>query len=194
MIAAEAVEAARAAVPETADGYQFEVTEDLKRFIPQGDADPAVKSVRDFAKAQGWQQGRFEDVMGSFKALTEAGVLAPPLDFKAETARLGDTGPQRQSELETYTDALLARGDITEGEAAQMKSLLPVADGVTLLEKIRAMSQNTDTKIDPPAAAADPVKTAQDEAKALRRDERYGKDHDFTKAADKAFIDAYSKK
>lgn len=195
---AEAAAAARAAVPEAADGYAFNLSEKGKAVWGDVADDPAIKAIREHAHAAGKPQGYIDDVTEVMNVLAEKGLLEPPFDPAAELAKLGEGGEARRTEAELFAQAWKARGDLDDEEFGELMSLTPTAAGVRLVEKLRKSMVNAPAiKADMPAAqgAAQPGDTpAQAEARAMARDERYGKDKAFTREADRKFQEAFSSK
>lgn len=191
---AEARATARAVVPEAAAGYAINVPDNLKAIIGDAAGDPVIAAVRDHYKATGRTQGEMDDLFGTLAELQTKGFLPEPVDFAAELVKLGENGPARRQEVETFARSLKERGDIDEGEFTELMSLAPTAKGVTLIEKLRKMTgANGDIKPPTEGGAADGETEAQKEAMTMSRDPKYGRDRQFTADADKKWIEAFGK-
>lgn len=178
-------------VPEAADGYAVNLPPELAKYT--GDAsDPAMKALRDHAAAEKWPQGRFDEVMGLLKVFADKGVLTPMFDPAAERAKLGDRGEARQQEALAFATALKDRKEISDEEFGELASLAVTAPGVGLMEKLRKMMGPAGAQPIPPGPGDQSGESpAMDAAKALRADPKYGKDSRFTRAADKAWTEAF---
>lgn len=182
------------AVPAAADGYAWDLSDKGKSVWGEDvKADPAVKALSEHFQAQGWSQRRVNDVAEAMNVLADKGLIEPPFDPSAELAKLGENGAARVTEAENFVKAMQARGELTEEEFGEAMSLTPTAAGVSLLEKLRAGRKDPIvTDAGGPSAHAQPGDTpAQAEARALSRDERYGKDKAFTKEADAKWMTAF---
>lgn len=183
-------EAARALVPEAADGYKINLAPEVAKYT--GDAsDPAMKALREHAAAEKWPQGKFDDTMNLIKVFAEKGVLQEMFDPAAETLKLGDQAVPRRQEVETFFSSLKERGEISPEEYAEAMSLAPTAAGVTLIEKIRKMMGPAGALPKTPSAEGGVETTAMDAARAQRQDPRYDRDPAFKRAADQAWIKAF---
>lgn len=154
------------------------------------EGDPMVASIREQFLKAGASQGAFDDFMSMAGKLAEAGLFGSgPIDFKAETAKLGETGPARQREIEVLAQALKERGDGFDDDMyGELMSLAPTAAGVRLVEYLRKASGDG-LRIDPPSGA--PATDPKEAARAMARDARYATDPDFRKKADEAWQQAF---
>lgn len=181
-------------MPDSPDGYKINAPETLKAFTGNLDTDPAVKTLREFYKEGGRSQGEFDNLFEALGHLADKGLISKPLDFAAERAALGENAAGRQAELETWAKGLKARGQLDDQEFGEVMSLTPTAAGVRALEKLRAMSNQTAGGPVPPAGDVPAPDAAKEEARAMARDPKYGKDRNFTRAADAKWIEAYGDK
>lgn len=195
--AAAAATAARAVVPDTADGYSANIPDALKPFMPGIDAealkaDPMVATLREHFKAQGRSQGEFDNLFDSLGVLAGKGMIPKPIDFAAERTALGENGGARQAEVETFAKALKQRGDIDDAEFTELMSLAPTRAGVTLIEKLRKMS-GANGDLTPPGdkQEGEGDTPEQKEARDMAHDPKYGRDGAFTKEADKKWQAAF---
>jgi len=183
-----AEQARRDAVPEAPTGYEFKPSEKVVEILGDLGEDRAINALREVAKEKGWTQGQFEDrVTEVVNALAEKGLFEPMIDLKAETAALGTDGAQRQAALLTRFEALKARGDIDGDMQEELAMLVSTAAGTKALEFLLRGAAPVDPNVDGANVNSDP----KEEAKALRRDPRYGKDRAFTKEADAKWLAAF---
>lgn len=155
--------------------------------------DPMVSELAKFAHANGKPQGWVDDALEAASALASAGLFDAGFDAAAETAKLGDNGPARQREVETFAESLKARGEIDDEMFGDLMSLAPTAGGVRLIEYFRKQ-QGADVKpqIRPTGGNPSDKSEALEKARELRRDPRYDKDRVFRAQADRAFKEAAS--
>jgi hypothetical protein len=184
--------AARAVIPETADGYALNVPDNLKSILaPESLAkDPMVATIREHFKSTGRTQGEFDQLFDTIGVLQAKGFVPKPLDFAAERAALGENGAARQAEVETFAKAMKSRGDLDDAEFGELMSLAPTRAGVTLVEKLRKMTGNETVKL-PTDNVEDPKAAEQKAAQAMQDDPRYQTDRKFRKAADEAYMKAF---
>lgn len=186
----EAAAAARAVVPEAADGYAVNVSDAAREKLGLTDGDPMVAALSKFAHDSGKPQGWLDDVMEGAAALAEAGLFDSSFDPAAEAAALGENAEGRRREVEVFAESLKARGEIDEGEYGELMSLSPTANGVKLIEKLRQM-MGASGEIPKPGGSADAGEALKAKAAEMRADPRYDTDRQFRVQADQAFKDAY---
>lgn len=186
-------------MPTEPGGYSFNISEAAQGVLGDLAGDPAVEALRAAALAKGWSQGQFDDRIGTaIDVLAEAGLLEPGLNPTAELAKLGENGAARRQEVETFATQLKDRGEIDDGEYAELVSLAPTASGVTLMEKLRKMMTPSGASATPAGgdntpAGGEPGDTPeQAEARTMRRDPKYDSDREFRRAADQKFAAAFS--
>lgn len=182
--------AAAAAIPDTADGYAFTVSDKARGLLGDVSQDPAVAAAREFAKSKGWTQGQFDDHIGGLvNHLAEKGLFEPTFDPKAQTTALGEHGATRQRELYTFAESLKTRGEINEEQFGELISLIPTKPGTELLEFLRKQMRGggVDTGGGPAGDTAD----AKAKAQQMAADPKYHTDRAFRKEADAAWVAAY---
>lgn len=184
--------ALRTAVPEAPEGYKVNLTDEARAALGMTDNDPMVSELAKFAHANGKPQGWVDDALEAAAALASAGVFDAGFDPAAEVAKLGENGPARQREVETFAEALKMRGEITDEEFGALMSLVPEAAGTTLLEKLRKMMGANGAVPAPNGTQTDPTEAAKEEARALARDPRYETDRAFRAMADEKFKLAFA--
>lgn len=183
-------EAALDAVPESFDKYDLTLGDQAKEVLGDLSADPAVKALREAAFDQGWTVRQFNDRVGPvIDALAAKGLLVPNFNPAAELAKLGETGPARQQEVQVFADALKSRGDIDDAEYGELMSLQPTAAGVSLIEKLRKMAAGQGGG--PGGGDLPSADTLKAEAREMRRDPRYDSDQAFRREADAKFKKAW---
>lgn len=190
----EVAAAARAAVPEAADGYQVNLDDAAKASLGLTDKDPMVEALSKFAHESGKPQGWLDDVMEGAAALAKAGLFDGGFDAAAEATALGDNAAGRRREVEVFAQSLKDRGEIDDGEFGELMSLSPTANGVKLIEKMRKM-MGDQGKIPAPGGEGKPVdagEAAKEEARKMAADPRYEKDRAFKVEADKAWMKAFA--
>lgn len=183
-------------MPDTADGYAANLPDNLKAYVNAENlaADPMTKAVREHFKETGKNQGDFDNLFETLGVLEAKGFIPKPIDFAAETAKLsegGKDGKARQQEVETYANALKARGDLDDEEFGELMTLAPTAAGVRLIEKLRTMTQQNDPTKAPAGDAQGTQEAAQAKAREMARDPRYHTDRGFQKEADRLWKEAY---
>lgn len=179
-----------ARVPEKADDYAFTLSESAGKLVGDLTNDPYMKALREHAKAEGWTQGRFNDLATALEVGAKAGLLTPAIDPAAEMKALGERGAERQKELETHLQALKARNEIDEAMFEEGAFLLQTAAGTKLLEYFKARRGDG---IDPPNEAQSSQDAAAKKAAWLERrnDPKYDSDHKYRREVDAAFAEAY---
>jgi hypothetical protein len=183
--------AAAAFVPADAAGYKLDA-EALKPFLVGGDADPVAAELRAFAHANGLPQGWIDQQANLVKHLSEKGLLGDAFDPAAELTALGENGPARQQEQETFLTSLKENGQLDDDEYSELMQLVPTAAGTRALEKMRArMTGNTDALQPPAAPSGDPKADQLAKYRAQRADPKYETDKAFRKQTDQLFIDLH---
>lgn len=178
-------------MPEAADGYAVNVSDAAREKLGLTDGDPMVSALSKFAHDSGKPQGWLDDVMEGAAALAEAGLFDSSFDPAAEAAALGDNAEGRRREVEVFAESLKTRGEIDEGEYGELMSLSPTANGVKLIEKLRQMMGASGEIPKPTEGQGATEGAAQEEARALSRDPKYGKDRAFTADADRKWMAAF---
>ncbi|MFN4288911.1 MAG: hypothetical protein ACK4E3_10505 [Brevundimonas sp.] len=180
----------RARVFESAEDYAITADDAVREKLGLKDDDPLAKGLREYAATSKKPQGFVDDVIDLVRDLSDRGVLDTGFDPQAELAALGERGPERRREAEIYVESLKDRGEISEGAYAELMSLTPTAAGVELLEYFRKARPAEGGGTTGGAATSDADK-AREAAKAMAKDERYGKDRQFTLQADRAWAEAF---
>ena len=191
--AAADAEAARAAVHTEAAAYKINLPDEQRQALGLADdADPILKGVTEHFAAAGKSQGALDDFMATAGELAKAGLFGTGFDPAAEAAALGENAAERRTEIESFANAVKARGEIDDGEYGELMSLAATAAGVKLVEKLRGWMGEKGQIPTPDTATGggDDVEAA----KAMARDPRYGVDRDFTKQADAAWQKAHRKR
>lgn len=184
-------EAARAIVPEAADGFKVNLPAEFAKFA--GDAtDPAMVALREHAVAEKWSQGRFDDTMSLIKVFAGKGLLDQVYDPAAEAKKLGDKAEPRRQEIETFATSLKERGEIDDAEFGELAAMSLTAAGVTVLEKLRKMMGPGGGEPKTPGGGEPAGGSAMDQANAMRLDPKYDSDGTFRRKADKAWVDAWN--
>lgn len=186
----EVATAARAVVPEAADGYAVNVSDAAREKLGLTDGDPMVAALSKFAHESGKPQGWLDDVMEGAAALAEAGLFDSAFDPATEAAALGENAEGRRREVEVFAESLKARGEIDEGMYGELMSLSPTANGVKLIEYMRKQ-MGAGGEIPKPGGEVSGTDAAQAKARELRADPRYESDRAFRAAADQAWRDAW---
>ncbi|WP_338577786.1 hypothetical protein V8J38_02715 [Brevundimonas olei] len=187
----EAAASARAAVPDAADGYAVNLSDDAREKLGLTDGDPLVAELSKFAHAQGKPQGWLDDVMEGAAALAEAGLFDGGFDPAAEAAALGENAEGRRREVELFAESLKGRGEIDDGMFGELMSLSPTANGVKLIEWMRGQMGPAGQIPKPDGEAVSSEDAAISRAKEMRRDPRYETDRAYRAQADEAWRAAY---
>jgi hypothetical protein len=174
-------------VPEKADGYSLTFSEKAQALVGDLSNDPLVKALQEHAHTNRWPQKDFQRMAEVLELAAEKGLLEPPVDAKAEAAKLGKDGEQRQRDMETYLQALQARADVDAEQFAEGMVMSRTAAGMRLLEFFRAQMPNGG-KIDPPGdGGAGPLEAQKDAWRAKRTDPKYENDATYRHEVDKEF-------
>ncbi len=187
----EVAAAARAVVPEGVDGYAVNVSDTAREKLGLTDGDPMVEALSKFAHESGKPQGWLDDVMEGAAALAEAGLFDSSFDPAAEAAALGENADGRRREVEVFAESLKTRGEIDEGMFGELMSLSPTANGVKLIEYMRKQMGAGGDIPKPTEGQGATLNEAQEEARTLSRDPKYGKDRAFTADADRKWMAAF---
>ncbi|MFC5374739.1 hypothetical protein ACFPIF_19440 [Brevundimonas faecalis] len=187
----EAAAAARALVPEAADGYAVNVSDTAREKLGLTDGDPMVAALSKFAHENGKPQGWMDDMMEGAAALADAGLFDGAFDPAAEAAALGENADGRRREVEVFAESLKTRGEIDEGMYGELMSLSPTANGVKLIEYMRMQMGAGGDIPKPTEGQGASSNEAQEEARTLSRDPKYGKDRAFTADADRKWMAAF---
>jgi hypothetical protein len=178
-------------VPEKPDGYSLTFSEKAKGLVGDLSNDPLVKALQEHAHTNKWPQKDFQRMAEVLELAAEKGLLEPPIDAKAEAAKLGKDGEQRQRDMETYLQALQARTDIDAEMFGEGMTLGATANGIKLLEFFRKQMPNGG-RIDPPLGAlSGDVSADQARAREMARDPKYNTDRDFRREADALWQNAF---
>ena len=188
----QAAAAELAKVPDTADGYNFKLSDETAKLVGDLSDDPLMKSIRDHAKAQGWSQGQFNAVSEILELAAKSGAMTAAIDPAAELKALGENGAARQKEMETYLQALKARNEIDEAMFEEGAFLMQTAAGIKLLEHLKGQAKAVGDMDPPPDGGGDPKAAAQAKAREMAADERYKTDPAFKREADKLYMEAFS--
>lgn len=195
---ADALDLARAAKPDKADGYALNFSDAAKAQLGDLTGDPAVQAVREHALAKGWTQGEFDDrITETLNVLAEKGLLAPSFDAAAEVAKLSEgglNGKGRQQDVEVFAKNLQTRGEIDQDLYNELVSLAPTAAGVRLVEYFRKeMGAKGEIQL-PPGDGQINVAEAKAQAKSMRQDPRYETDPKFRAETDRLAMQSYGRK
>jgi hypothetical protein len=188
----ELAQAARDAVPESADGYKVTLDEAAKASLGLTDDDPMVKALAEFGVEQKKPQGWLDDVLGAAAHLASKGLLDGAIDPEAEAAKLGENAAGRRREVEVFADALKAKGDGFDEEMhGELMSLSPTAAGIRLVEYLRKLAGPAGDIPAPSGKAVDDAADLKAKAAEMAKDPRYGNDRTFTAEADAMWKRAY---
>ncbi|MNU76975.1 hypothetical protein D3C71_665380 [compost metagenome] len=178
-------------MPEAVDGYAVNVSDTAREKLGLTDGDPMVEALSKFAHESGKPQGWLDDVMEGAAALAEAGLFDSSFDPDAEAAALGENADGRRREVEVFAESLKTRGEIDEGMFGELMSLSPTANGVKLIEYMRKQMGAGGDIPKPTEGQGATLNEAQEEARTLSRDPKYGKDRAFTADADRKWMAAF---
>lgn len=178
-------------MPDKADGYQLNLSDDAKTQLGLGDDDPVLKGLFEAAAEGKKPQGWVDDVLEGAAELAKRGLFDSGFDPKAEAEALGENADGRRRDAEVWAKGLLDRQVIDEGEFGELMSLTPTAAGVKLIEKLKGLAGPAGDIQAPDAAAPDASAELKAKAQAMATDKRYGQDRDFTAEADAMWKKAY---
>jgi hypothetical protein len=179
-------------VPAAADGYTIAASDALKPFLGGAD-DPAIKELREFAFAEKWPQSRMDDTLKLMQHFADKGLLGDSFDPAAEIAALGENGKAQMEEQETFINAAVANGKITEAEAEELLTLSVTANGTRALAALRKMMGEAGLVVAPAGGGVDHAANLN-RAKEMRRDPQYDSDPKFRKEADALFMASAGKR
>ncbi len=174
-------------VPESPDGYAFELPKELaEKGVDLAADDAAVKLFREAAHAAGLGAEQFKRVLPAFlEKAAETGLLQPPIDVEAELKALGEeaggqtpeevaqAGKQRLAAAVDFVKQLRLRGALGEEEAEALMDLAVDAPGVRAIEKLMRMVQAGESAVPGAQPGFVPQPVSQSDVDALMRDARY---------------------
>jgi len=168
--------AMREGVPEKSEDYgALALSDTVKNAYGEiPDEDPIWQKTRDHAREAGISKDALHKFLPALMEDMAASGLAPDaLDPDAEIDALGgaDKATTRRDTLNAWMDGMVSQDKFTEGEVREAQLIMATANGVALIEKMRAMTKETgiDTSGDGSSAGG----MSEEKIREMRADPRY---------------------
>lgn len=132
------LQGAKGAPPEKADLYAFERPKDLPAHILAGDMgkDESLKLLRETAHEAGMSQEQFAKFATGYYGRASK-LLPPPVDGKAELAKLGENGEKVADTVINWLEGFQSSGLLNDAEVDALIMQGATADGIRGLNKVR---------------------------------------------------------
>lgn len=173
-------------VPAKAEEYAYQRPADLPaHLLSDMEKDESLKVLRETALESGLTQEQFTKMANGYYARA-AKLIPPPLDVKAEIAKLGNNGVKVADTVHNWGQALVAQGIWSKDEFTEVIELGASAVGMRALNKLREAMGGEQI----PTTAGDVTGLpSEQELYAMVATEKYQKD-----PAERARVDALFEK
>ena len=176
--------------PESPTDYEVDLPNDyIEMGITIADNDPLVGFWREQAHEFGLSPKQFNEALTHY---VDASIKSQP-DPQAEMAKLGDTGKVRAAAIGRWASRTFQAGELNAVQA-----IATTADGVTALEKLMEMSQNSSGPPDALTGTITSEQVSQEELASMMDDPRYidpmRRDPSYVKRVEAGFEKLYGHK